>query len=134
MHTLRLSLWLNCVNVQLLSFIYKYSCEMLPANYNVMFACHSDISSHEVRYRDCYHVRTTILNLTQQSLTYHAPLLWNKSDSEIRNSTILNSSNFGATFASPASVTSFSLPNNLPSVASLLQLSNLKVAGNQFHS
>ena len=67
---------------------------LLPSCFNNMFSTNNEIHNYNTRNKHSYHINFSRTKLKQFSITYQGPILFNSIDSQIKNSTSLNSFTF----------------------------------------
>ena len=80
--------------MQLAQFMYQFKKEQLPCIFYEMFKVNAQVHTHNTRGSQNFHLPSVKTTLSQKSISYSGPLLWNQLPKDIGKCSSLHSFKF----------------------------------------
>ena len=77
--------------MQLAQFMYQFKKEQLPCIFHEMFKVNAQVHTHNTRGSQNFHLPSVKTTLSQKSISYSGPLLWNQLPKDIGKCSSLHS-------------------------------------------
>ena len=85
------TLKVNDINViQTACFMYRFSVNLLPSNFNDIFSYNRNIHNYPTRISNNFHITNPRISLTHRSIRHHGPDIWNSLPEHIKQSKSLS--------------------------------------------